>query len=253
MRAYTACRVFGSHWPLCAIQCQCPSMTVLHETINLSMKNTNAYPVSQCTIAQTSLIIHAPPPTSEPLERYVFSTVQFPRIPSSDVRTPFSSPLSTNLARSDPLVEALAKPRVIAANERMFNPPPTSDLAEQFRATLTRLGTSIARLLPLPEDCSFTVAIEMREEDEVEAPISKEARWIAAEPGLQRDRQSNGKGKSTIGIENLLGENGSKKGKDLGGVRTVPVRSLEAGAFAMEVWVEEGKGKFKASVEEADE
>lgn len=44
----------------------------------------------------------------------------------------------------------------------------------------------------------------------------------------------------------------SRKGKDLGGVKTTPVRSLEAGAFRMEVWVEEGRGKFRARVEEED-
>ena len=48
-----------------------------------------------------------------------------------------------------------------------------------------------------------------------------------------------------------MGEDGgSKRGQDLGGVRTTPVRSLEAGAFRMEVWVEEGRGKFQAKVED---
>ena len=37
----------------------------------------------------------------------------------------------------------------------------------------------------------------------------------------------------------------SKWGKDLGGVKITPVRSLEAGAFVMEVWVEEGREKFR--------
>lgn len=46
---------------------------------------------------------------------------------------------------------------------------------------------------------------------------------------------------------------GSRKGRDLGGVRTTPVRSLEAGAFRMEVWVEEGRRKFQAMVEEGEE
>ena len=51
--------------------------------------------------------------------------------------------------------------------------------------------------------------------------------------------------------EYRMGE--SSKGKDLGGVRTTPVRALEAGAFRMEVWIEEGRGKFQARVEEDDE
>ena len=37
-----------------------------------------------------------------------------------------------------------------------------------------------------------------------------------------------------------------QRGRYLGGERTVPVRSVEAGPFVMEVWVEEGIGKEKA-------
>ena len=81
----------------------------------------------------------------------------------------------------------------------------------------------------------------------MEAPIEGEGRWVAAEPGLQR-RKAGGHSEEVGDIEG--GE--SKRGKDLGGVRTMPVRSLEAGAFKMEVWVEEGKGKFQSSVEEGD-
>lgn len=41
-------------------------------------------------------------------------------------------------------------------------------------------------------------------------------------------------------------EGGKRKfGRDLGGAKTTPVRALEAGAFAMEVWIEEGRGKFE--------
>lgn len=36
-----------------------------------------------------------------------------------------------------------------------------------------------------------------------------------------------------------------KKGRNLGGVRTTPVRAVEAGAFKMEVWVEEGREKVE--------
>lgn len=99
-------------------------------------------------------------------------------------------------------------------------------------------------LAPLPDDCSFTLAIELRDDDEVEVPIEREGRWIVTEPGLQRRRGGDG--------DDVMGEGGSKNGRDLGGVRTTPVRSLEAGAFRMEVWVEEGRGKFQAKVEDED-
>ena len=111
----------------------------------------------------------------------------------------------------------------------------------------------------MPEDCSFTLAIELRDEEGVDAPIGRGDRWIAAEPGLQKERRREGggyggfegSGGDVDAEEYSVGE--SRKGKDLGGVRTTPVRALEAGAFRMEVWIEEGKGKFQAQVEEDHE
>ena len=93
----------------------------------------------------------------------------------------------------------------------------------------------------------------------MDAPIGREDRWVAAEPGLQKERRRGGGGYG--GFEGSSGDaeaddlsmGESKKGKDLGGMRTTPVRALEAGAFKMEVWIEEGKGKFQAQVEEDDE
>ncbi|KAK4696497.1 mitotic spindle assembly checkpoint protein MAD2B, partial [Lecanoromycetidae sp. Uapishka_2] len=230
------------------VSAYCDFLTVAIHTI---LYERNIYPQTSfikarkynypCTIAQTSLIIHAPPPSSQPLERYVFSTASFPRIPPSETLTPFAPETSTNEDAEDP-----ENPPVDPTTTKRFDPPPTSDLPEQFRATFARLSTSLSGLRPLPEDCSFTLAIELRDEDGVEAPIGREGGWIAAEPGLQRER----KGREQAGVGSGGGLEGSKKGKDLGGVKTTPVRSLEAGAFRMEVWVEEGRGKFQAQVED---
>ncbi|KAL9136681.1 MAG: hypothetical protein Q9175_002105 [Cornicularia normoerica] len=210
----------------------------------------------KCTVAQTSVIIHAPPPSSKPLERYVFSTASFPRIQSSETLTTFASPPASDSASTQkpPDMPSAITPR--PADLKKFNPPPTSDLPEQFRATLARLSTSLTRLNPLPEDCSFTLAIELRDEEGVDAPIGRGDRWVAAEPGLQKERRREGGGYG--GFESSSGDTeveefrigDSKKGKDLGGVRTTPVRALEAGAFRMEVWIEEGRAKFQAQAEE---
>ena len=94
----------------------------------------------------------------------------------------------------------------------------------------------------------------------MDAPIGRGDHWIAAEPGLQRERRREG-GAYGGGFEGSSGDielegygvGDSPTGKDLGGVRTTPVRALEAGAFRMEVWIEEGKGKFQPQVEEGDE
>ena len=87
----------------------------------------------------------------------------------------------------------------------------------------------------------------------MEAPLGREGAWVAAEPGLQYQRRGRGgeagEGGRAAGEEGRGrgegdGEGEGRIGRDLGGVRTTPVRRLEAGAFRMEVWVEEGEGKF---------
>ena len=114
----------------------------------------------------------------------------------------------------------------------------------------------MSRLLPLPDDCSFTLAIELRDEAGVAPPFGggkghSESPWIAAEPELQSERSTGVDGEEVLSEEVFEGRR--KKGTALGGVRTTPVRSLEAGAFAMEVWVEEGKGKMQARVEDDED
>ncbi|KAL8692601.1 MAG: hypothetical protein Q9218_002417 [Villophora microphyllina] len=144
------------------------------------------------------------------MERYVFSTAAFPSVPSSELLTPFSD-----------------------------KAPPTSDLPEQFRATIAKLSTLSASLSPLPSDCSFTLVAELRDDADVQPPIRSDTPWIAAEPGLQTQRMRPGVAEN--GGER---QNGTRKGKDLGGVKTTPIRNLESGAFMLEMWVEEGREKL---------
>ena len=169
-------------------------------------------------------------------------------IPVSELQTPFELPAAPDDSNAQ-------EPR--PEDSKRFVPPPTSNLPEQFRATLARLLPAMTRLKPLPIECSFTLAIELRDERSVETPLRRGedgGRWIAAEPRLQKERDreevlANG---TNDGRQRSF-QGRAKLGRDLGGVRTTPVRSLEAGAFAMEVWVEEGKGKFVATVEDAKE
>lgn len=166
-----------------------------------------------------------------PLERFVFSTAAFPRVSSSALLTPFTLQANTMA------VEAADAPSL------EYVVPATQDLPEQFRATLAQLGPVMGRLVPLPPDCTFVLAIELRDEDQAQAPLWRhEGGWIAAPPRLQRDRGAP--------VSSNQRDRGSK-GRDLGGVRTTPVRALEAGAFALEVWVEEAAGKFQHDEENA--
>ncbi|KAI4103782.1 MAG: hypothetical protein LQ339_004114 [Xanthoria mediterranea] len=160
----------------------------------------------KCTLSNVSLVIHAPPPSSAPLERFLFSTAAFPSLPSSEVLTPFNG-----------------------------SPPPAADLPEQFRATISRLSTLSSALSPLPPDCSFTMVTELRDDADIHPPLAPDTPWIAAEPRLQKQRKRN---ESEPQPE-------STRGKDRGGVKTTPIRNVESGAFVMEMWVEEGKAKFE--------
>ncbi|KAL8940446.1 MAG: hypothetical protein Q9216_002816 [Gyalolechia sp. 2 TL-2023] len=168
----------------------------------------------KCALSAVSLVIHAPPPSSAVLERYLFSTAAFPSVPSSELLTPFAD-----------------------------STPPAADLPEQFRATLARLSTLSSSLSPLPSDCSFTLVAELRDEGGVQPPLGPTTPWIAAEPGLQKQRKTD----EHVQDESEAGRR-TKIGKDLGGFKTTPVRNLESGAFAMELWIEEGRAKFEEHV-----
>lgn len=76
----------------------------------------------------------------------------------------------------------------------------------------------------------------------MDPPIGHPQPWIAAEPGLQKVRS---RGDGAGAGEGEEGGRKGRKGEDLGGVKVTPVRSVEAGAFVMEVWVEEGREKFE--------
>ena len=157
------------------------------------------------------------------------------------------------------------------------------DLTAQFPPVIARLSTLSGVLSPLPPDCSFTLAIELRETSSGahEAPIGWPQPWVPAEPGLQHREQDSdtasgaqstdfgrsstepvssaqttakkGVNMSEEGEDEVMDTEGgqdkpyeSQKGKYLGGVKTTPVRSIEAGPFVMEMWVEEGVGKVDA-------
>ncbi|KAL8707578.1 MAG: hypothetical protein Q9220_007419 [cf. Caloplaca sp. 1 TL-2023] len=169
----------------------------------------------KCALATVSLVIHAPPPSSAPLERFIFSTAAFPSIPSSELLTTFTD-----------------------------TSPPVIDLPEQFRATFARLSTLSSTLDPLPPECSFTLVVELRDDPNVRPPIASDTPWIAAEPGLQK-RKSNS---TRPNDQREAYETPSRMGRSLGGVKTTPVRNLESGAFSMEMWIEEGQAKFDDSL-----
>ncbi|KAK1755602.1 DNA polymerase zeta processivity subunit [Echria macrotheca] len=101
-----------------------------------------------------------------------------------------------------------------------------ADVDEQFRGALRRMAHAAEGMVSLPEGCSFTLAVELRDEVEGAAPIGHPQAWIPSEPKLQPRSKSK-----------------SVPGEDIGGSRTTPIRSVEAGPLFFECWVEESKAK----------
>lgn len=150
----------------------------------------------------------------EPLERFMFDVSKFPIVPAQEINTP--------LQRLDD-----------SGNE--LPTLPTADLEEQFRAAMSRLSGCGARLKDIPEGCTFTVAVELK--DDSEPPLTEPQAWIPAQPGLQKTARSDR-------------DSAPLRGEQLGGVRTTTVRTIAAGEMMLEMWVEEGKRKFQATVSE---
>ncbi|RKU47155.1 hypothetical protein DL546_006750 [Coniochaeta pulveracea] len=96
-----------------------------------------------------------------------------------------------------------------------------TDVEEQFRAVLRRLSHAAEGLEALPIGCTFTVAVELKEEGQ--APIGHPQPWIPSQPNLQKTKNSTG--------------------GEVAGAKTTPIRSVEAGPLFFECWVEEGKAK----------
>ncbi|KAL7629003.1 hypothetical protein AAE478_000521 [Parahypoxylon ruwenzoriense] len=103
-----------------------------------------------------------------------------------------------------------------------------TNVDEQLRATVRKLAYAGEKMASLPEGCTFTIAVELR--DESEAPIGHPQPWIPTQSNLQ----TRSKDKQT-------------PGQDVGGSKTTPLRAVEAGPLFFECWVEEGKAKEQMS------
>ncbi|KAF4549205.1 HORMA domain-containing protein [Elsinoe fawcettii] len=161
----------------------------------------------KCVVDRVAVVIYDT--QDRPLERFMFDVSRFPVVPAAEHNTP--------LERTNEKGEKVA---VL----------PTGDLEEQFRATMSRLSGCGTRLKKIPEGCTFTVAVELK--DDKEPPIGHPQAWIPAQPRLQRTLRQD------------AGSEGEESGQDLGGTKTTPVRSVSAGDMMFEVWIEEGKSKF---------
>ncbi|PVH68790.1 DNA-binding protein [Cadophora sp. DSE1049] len=164
------------------------------------------------------------------MERFIFDVERFPVVEEEEERlvefeARDANPRNPN-PNPNPNTEEVPQPQpqLKAGVKR-------ADIEEQLRGTIRHLDYACSRLTPLPENCTYSIAVELRDEPGVDPPIGYPQPWIPSEPSLQ------------------TGERGESEtiGRDLGGVRTVPVRLVEAGELVLEAWIEEGRGKFEGS------
>ncbi|KJZ80005.1 hypothetical protein HIM_00719 [Hirsutella minnesotensis 3608] len=106
-----------------------------------------------------------------------------------------------------------------------------TDVHESLRAALRKLAYTADSLPPPPDESTFTLAVELR--DQAPAPIQHPQLWVPSEPHLQPpSRQNPGRGSA------------------LGGVSTVPIRSVQAGPLFFECWLEQGRSTVRAPADE---
>ncbi|KAI4687618.1 uncharacterized protein J4E88_003209 [Alternaria novae-zelandiae] len=122
------------------------------------------------------------------------------------------------------------------------------NLSEQFRAAFLQLEMRTSRLEPLPEGCTFNISMELKDEGDIDPPIGHPQVWQPVQPSLQktgrgalfRDRDVFDEEAFELGIIR------EKEGRDLGGAKVTPIRSVQAGVFRFENWIEEGRAKFES-------
>ncbi|KAF2266791.1 DNA-binding protein [Lojkania enalia] len=185
------------------------------------------------------------------LERYMLDVSQFPVIPKADRNTEIGyestpSPPSLSLPSDSEgqRTDVSQKKKQRKGKQRLLDEGVHVDMSEQFRSALIGLTTRCSKLKPLPENCSFNIAIELKDEVDVDPPLGHPQPWIPVQHSLQKTGRKGG---------HMVGEEGHnereaasrKEGQDLGGARVTPIRSVETGVFRFETWVEEGKAKFE--------
>lgn len=177
------------------------------------------------TVARVAVVIFDPE-TYKPLERFVFDVARLPVVPANELDTPFRW-------------EGGEGGGGAGSTDRALTDRTVTDLEEQLRGVMSKLAVCGGRLKPVPEGCTFTVSIELK--DESDPPIRHPQPWIPSQPSLQRSRGSGGEKEGGNRDGASVGSIGG--GEDLGGVRVVPIRTVDAGEMVFEMWIEEGKAK----------
>lgn len=205
------------------------------------------------------------------MERFMFDVSTFPVVDREDQNAVMewgSRPSSQASLRSSPSGEYHAEDNEAGDQERReitpnygrrkdaveapaFDLGVDTNLAEQMRAALISLTTRCAQLKPLPEKCSFNIAMELKDEADIDPPMEHPQAWIPVQPSLQKTGRKpimhaavEDNGEEGWTQQSKESEEKRVVGEDLGGVRFTPIRTVETGTFRFETWIEEGRAKF---------
>ncbi|KAI8936325.1 hypothetical protein NX059_006741 [Plenodomus lindquistii] len=184
------------------------------------------------------------------MERYMFDVGDFPTVDKNERNMEIEWDYhSSEAGESDPEEGNGERPK---RKEKALDADVDVNLSEQFRAALLSLTTRTAQLSPLPSNCSFNISIELKEEGHVDPPIGHPQAWVPVQPSLQRTGRNVTSRDEDDEEEFELGKRrGKPEGRDLGGARIIPIRTVQAGVFRFETWVEEGKAKFEAQEDDS--
>lgn len=191
----------------------------------------------KCSVARVAFVIFEGEGKGRVLERWVWDLSGWPEVPKEEGETVLVREGAEGAGHN---TNANGNGNIGKVNPSTSIGKYTIDMEEQFRALLTSLShlPSSSPLSPLPAHATFTLCIEQR--DQAPAPIGHPQPWIPSQPDLQATVVERGNEGFGGDVRREV-----KKGEALGGLRTVPVRRVEAGEMRFEVWVEEGKAKFE--------
>ncbi|ETN42060.1 uncharacterized protein HMPREF1541_03999 [Cyphellophora europaea CBS 101466] len=189
--------------------------------------------LAKTTVSHVSLCIHELD-TNAVLERWTFDLHSLPTVARRDRDVPFA------FAPSDD-ADADADQDQQQQEQQLPQKLNLTDLEATFRACLSRLSSTTARLKPLPfgpdaPELTFTLTIELR--PNADRPVGRldeaERRWIVAEEDPVLPIPAVATNDST----SAGGEGKTARAK------THPIRRLSAAPLHIEMWVEESAHKL---------
>ncbi|TFB00239.1 DNA polymerase zeta processivity subunit [Trichoderma ghanense] len=166
------------------------------------------------SVSRIALVVHGPPPTLAVRERWIFDVDRFPQSwgTAAEIRAARAPP-SHQLDPDEQMGDGGG-----ADNPEKIN---WADIHEALRAALQRLAFAAQAEPKLPQGCTFTLAVELRED--AEAPIGHPQQWIPSEAHLQPPTSEK-----------------PDQGEALRGASTRPIRSVRAKPLFFECWLEKG-------------